>query len=40
MDATDRKMKYMKRSNDNELININFDLSTLELMRINQYKNI
>ena len=43
MDATDRKMKYMKRSNDNELININFDLSTLELMSafvISENKNI
>lgn len=43
MDAIDRKMKYMKRSNDNELININFDLSTLELMSafvISENKNI
>ncbi len=43
MDATDRKMKYMKRSNDKELININFDLSTLELMSafvISENKNI
>lgn len=44
MDATNRKMKYMKRTQDNDdLVNINFDLSTLELMSafvISENKNI
>lgn len=43
MDATNRKMKYMKRAQESELVNINFDLSTLELMSafvISDNKNI